>query len=268
MKDAEKMLSGSFTMDDFLNQVKTIQSMGSMKDILEKMPLGQMFGANIPPEALEKAADDKELVRVEAMIRSMTKEERKDPELFLDDGEGPAHARLSRRHKRTENKRAKEKDPNDLKPEDFVASRIRRVSKGSGRTEDEIRGLISRFLTMRGMFGMLGDMFGGLIPGMPQKPQGLMDKVPGMKMLKQANAMRKLLSDPNALGNLMNSMGGGQMPPGMPNLPGLGGLGGFPGMGGGAPAPERPSSSSKVDYKSLADKRRAEKLARRKNRSK
>ncbi len=34
-----------------------------------------------------------------------------------------------------------------------------------------MRGLVSRFMTMRGMFGMLGDMFGGLIPGMPAKPQ-------------------------------------------------------------------------------------------------
>lgn len=272
MKDAEKMLSGSFTMDDFLNQVKTIQSMGSMKDILEKMPLGQMFGANIPPEALEKAADDKELVRVEAMIRSMTKEERKDPEVFLDDGEGSGHSRLSRRHKRTEHKRAKEKDPNDLKAEDFVASRIRRVSRGSGRTEEEVRGLISRFLVMRGMFGMLGDMFGGLLPGMPQKPQGLMDKLPGMKMLKQANAMRKLLSDPNALGSLMNSLGGGGMPGGMPGMPGMPGLGGFGGLGGmpgaGGPQAGQRSGGGKVDYKTLADKRRAEKLARRKNRGK
>jgi signal recognition particle subunit SRP54 len=269
LKDAEKMLSGQFTMDDFLQQIKTIQSMGSMKDILEKMPLGQMFGANIPPEALEKAADDKELVRVEAMIRSMTKEERRDPEVFLDD-EGNS-GRGSRRQKRSIHKRAKEKDPNDLRPEDFVASRVSRVARGSGRTEDEVRGLISRFMVMRGMFGMLGDMFGGLIPGMPAKPQGLMDKVPGMKMLRQMNAMRKMLSDPNALGSLMNSLGGGGG--GMPNLGGLPGMGGFPGMGGlpgmgGAPNQGASRPGPKIDYKSLADKRRAEKLARRKNRDK
>ena len=276
MKDAEKMLSGNFTMDDFLQQIKTIQSMGSMKDLLEKMPLGQMFGANIPPEALEKAADDKELVRVEAMIRSMTKAERKDPELFLDDD---SDGSKSRRRKRVEHQKAREKDPNDLRPEDFVATRVARVARGSGRTEDEVRGLISRFMTMRGMFGMLGDMFGGMIPGMPQKQGGggLMDKVPGMKMLKQLNAMRKMMSDPNALGSLMNSLGGGGgLPgmggmPGMPGMPNLGGLG-LPGMGG--PQQQRGGGNnnaggmSKVDFKSLADKRRAEKLARRKNRDK
>src|SRR5690606_14254873 len=130
-----------------------------------------------------------------------TKDERRDPEVFLD-GDGNS-GKSSRRQKRSVHKAAKEKDPNDLRPEDFVASRVRRVARGSGRTEDDVRGLVGRFMTMRGMFGMLGDMFGGMIPGMPAKPAGMMDKVPGMKMLKQMNAMRKMMSDPNALGSLM-----------------------------------------------------------------
>ena len=37
-RDAQKMLSGKFDMWDFLNQIKTIRSMGSLGDLLEKMP--------------------------------------------------------------------------------------------------------------------------------------------------------------------------------------------------------------------------------------
>jgi signal recognition particle GTPase len=72
-KDAEKMLSGQVHDGRLPDQIKTIQSMGSLKDIMEKMPLGSMFGVDIPPEAMQQATDDKELVKVEAMIRSMTK---------------------------------------------------------------------------------------------------------------------------------------------------------------------------------------------------
>jgi signal recognition particle subunit SRP54 len=274
-RDAEKMLSGKFSMDDFLTQIKTIQSMGSLKDIMEKMPLASMFGIDLPPEALQQATDDKELEKVEAMIRSMTKAERQSPEVFFADDEPErGHAKLSRRKRRPERQGATP-DPNNLKPSDFVQSRIARVAKGSGRPEDEVRGLIGRFITMRDMFGQLGDMFGGLIPGFgPQKQGGLLDKVPGMQSIKQLNALRKLAQNPEAL----SSMFGGGMP-GMPGMPGMGGmpgmpglpggrggmpnLGGFGGMGGHSSAPK-----SNIDYKALAQKRKAEKAARKKNRKK
>src|SRR4029434_4715332 len=55
VKDAEKMLGGSFTMDDFLTQIRSIQKMGSMKELLDKMPLGSLFGGQIPQEAIEQA---------------------------------------------------------------------------------------------------------------------------------------------------------------------------------------------------------------------
>ncbi|MCA9685553.1 MAG: signal recognition particle protein Srp54, partial [Myxococcales bacterium] len=194
-KDAEKMLGGGFGMDDFLQQIKTIQSMGSMRDLIDKMPLGSLFGGDLPEELLEQAADDRELVKIEAMINSMTKHERKDPELFLSEdarSSTPAHAKLTRRKTRPK----KAKDPNSLEPDDFIVSRVARVARGSGRAAEEVMGLVSRFMVMRDMFGMLGDLMGG-------GGGGLLSKIPGLKQMKQMGAVRKLAKDPNALQALM-----------------------------------------------------------------
>src|SRR3984957_13108410 len=70
---AMKMLEGQFTLDDFLEQIRMIQKMGSLKDLIAKMPgMGDM----IPPGA---NLDDKELGRAEAIIQSLTKPERPAP---------------------------------------------------------------------------------------------------------------------------------------------------------------------------------------------
>ncbi|MBL4684699.1 MAG: signal recognition particle protein [Nannocystaceae bacterium] len=242
-EDAAKMLGGGFTMDDFLTQIRSIQKMGSIKDLMAKMPLGQMLGGEVPQDVLDQVADDGELNRVEAIIQSMTRAERAKPELFLKDGdpnERSAAAKLSRR------KRRPPKDPTkmaDLPAESFVESRLKRVARGSGRQEDDVRALVGRFLSMRDMFGMLGNMMGG--------GGGLLSKLPGVKQLKQMGAMRKLAKNPEALQAMM---GGGGMPgmPGMPpGMPGM--LPGMPGGGG--------KASSKAS-------RKKQKQARKKNRRK
>jgi len=260
--DAEKMLGGGFGMDDFLAQIKNIQSMGSMRDLMDKMPLGSLFGGDIPQEVLDQAADDRELTKIEAMIQSMTRQERQDPELFLAEGSRsstPAHAKLTRRKVRPK----KPKDPSALAPEDFVESRVKRVARGSGRQPDEVIGLVGRFMVMRDMFGMLGDLMGG---------SGFLSKLPGFKQAKQLGAIRKLAKDPEALQALM---GGGGLP-GLPGLPGMGG--GMPGMGPGGAMPDLASmlgdvagagakKSSKGKPKSK-DKHKNDRKARRKNRRK
>lgn len=258
--DAEKMLGGGFGMDDFLAQIKNIQSMGSMRDLIDKMPLGSLFGGDIPQEVLDQAADDGELVKIEAMINSMTRQERKDPELFLAESarsSTPAHAKLTRRKVRPK----KPKDPSALTPEDFVDSRISRVARGSGRDPEEVIGLVGRFMVMRDMFGMLGDLMGG--------SGGLLGKLPGFKQAKQLGAIRKLAKDPDALQALM---GGG----GMPGMPGLPGMGGMPGMGAGGAMPDLASmlgevaggkKGSKAKPKGK-DKHKQDRKARRKNRRK
>lgn len=248
-KDAEKMLGGAFGMDDFLSQIKAIQKMGSLKDLMGKMPLGAMLGADIPQEALDQAMDDRELVKIEAMIHSMTRTERQDPSLFLldgADGRGSAAAKLQRRKRPM-----RPKDPTkmaELGPESFLDTRVARVARGSGRTEEDVRGLVSRFIAMRDMFGMLGDMMGG---------SGMLSKLPGFKQMKQMGAMRKMAKNPELLQSMM---GGGGLPGGMPPMP--------PGFGPGMPdlsslAGFAGASPSKGPSKT---QRKQQKQARKKNR--
>src|SRR5947199_2673336 len=77
-EDAEKILTGNFDLHDFVEQIKLVKKMGSVGDLLEKFPL---FGEL--PEGI--TFDDKELVRVEAMIASMTKTERANPQIIGDE---------------------------------------------------------------------------------------------------------------------------------------------------------------------------------------
>jgi signal recognition particle subunit SRP54 len=125
-KDAVKMLKGQFTFSDFMKQINMIRKMGSMRSIMEKLPgMGDLM-SQLPAEAL----DDRELGKVEAIIQSMTKQERNDPDV-LDD------------------------------------SRIRRIAGGCGRDETDVKELHERFNQMRQMMAGLGNsgLFGGM-PGM------------------------------------------------------------------------------------------------------
>ena len=248
-RDAEKMLGGSFTMDDFLNQIRSIQKMGSLKDLMDKMPLGNLFGGQVPQEALDQAMDDRELVKIEAIIQSMTAKERARPDMFLleeSDNAAPGSARWTRKPRAP-----KAKDPSkyaEMGPEQFVGTRVARVARGSGRTDDDVRGLVGRFLGMRDVFGMLGGLMGG-------GGGGMMGNLPGVKQLRQLGAMRKLAKNPEMLQGLMG--GGGGMP-GLPGIPGMPGLPPGPGM---SPRPGAPRPAAKADRKKQKD-------ARKKNRRK
>ena len=198
-KDAAKMLRGEFSFHDFLKQINMIRKMGSMRSILEKLPgMGDLL-KQVPPEAL----DDKEFKKVEAIIQSMTKTERNNPDVVND-------------------------------------SRMDRIARGSGRPLQEVTELYQRFNEMRKMMGNLSNS--GAFAGMPGMPGGR----------AQRRAMEK-----------MGGMGGG-MPPGMmpPSMGGMGGMGGMPEMGGG----EAPMS--KEEKIALANKRRADRKARKKSRKK
>ena len=124
---AMKMLSGQFTLDDFLEQIRMIQKMGSLKDILAKVPGMQEM---MPPGA---SVDDGELVRVEAVIQSFTKFERRDPYALI-------------------------REP----------TRVARISKGCGQPEVAVQELVQKFLYMKQMMEGLGANQGllGRIPGM------------------------------------------------------------------------------------------------------
>jgi signal recognition particle subunit SRP54 len=74
-EDAKKLLSGRFSMRDFVDQIRLVRKMGPLKDLLEKFPLfGEMTDQLNP--------DEKELSKIEAMFDSMTEKERLNPTLI------------------------------------------------------------------------------------------------------------------------------------------------------------------------------------------
>jgi signal recognition particle subunit SRP54 len=127
-EDAEKILTGNFDLHDFVEQIKLVKKMGSVGDLLEKFPL---FGEL--PEGI--TFDDKELVRVEAMISSMTKIERKNPTIITDE-------------------------------------RIERIAKGSGQPKNAVRGLLERFFGMQKVMKQLGGGPGGAGAGLLSRLPG------------------------------------------------------------------------------------------------
>ena len=71
-EDAKKLLSGRFNMKDFMEQIRTVRKMGSLRDLMEKMPfLGEMTEQLNP--------DEKELDKIDALYNSMTEQERLEP---------------------------------------------------------------------------------------------------------------------------------------------------------------------------------------------
>jgi signal recognition particle subunit SRP54 len=72
-EDAERILKGSFSMDDLLSQLRTIQKMGPLREVFAKLP--GMSG-------LAEQVDERELTKVEAMIQSMTRSERGNPRVI------------------------------------------------------------------------------------------------------------------------------------------------------------------------------------------
>jgi len=210
-----------------------------LKDIFEKMPF---FGGALP-EGVN--LDDRELTKIEAMISSMTREERTNPQVFVATTWEDFVATSGRQAKR---RRA-----------DFHPGRVKRVASGSGRTENEVKELLQKFAQMRQMMVQLG------------ASTGLMGKIPGFKQFSQ---MKKLANmDINAL----MSAGGG-LPPGLgegggglPNMPAMPGIptGHIPGLPKGYNPPGSKGAVGQVrasDKQKARDKRKAEKAERKKNR--
>ena len=223
-EDAMRMLEGRFTLDDFLDQIRMIQKMGPLKDIVAKMPgMGEMMPADVN-------LDDRELVRIEAMISSFTRLEKEDPYALI-------------------------REPN----------RVKRIAKGSGTKEEQVSELVQKFLFMRQMMEGLGQNMGmlGKIPGMKnlamaknlQKMAG-QGGMPGMGGFPGMPGMGGFPGMPG--------MGGFPGMPGMP--PGFPGFPGMPGMGGpdSSLTKMKPLSASEKNAKKAQRKR--EKDARRKSR--
>jgi signal recognition particle subunit SRP54 len=226
--DAERLMSGEFTLEDFLDQVKMIQKMGSLKDLVDKLPLGGMFPGGLP-EGVN--LDDRELVRIEAIISSMTRFEKKDPYALV-------------------------REP----------GRVKRISKGSGTKPEAVNELVQKFLFMRQMMGGLGQNLGmmGKIPGMKTAAMAR-----NMKKMMSGGGMPGMpgMGGFPGMGGMggMPGMGGfpGMGMPGMGGFPGMG----MPGMG----APEAPSMTkmktlSPAERNAKKGQRKRERDARKKGR--
>jgi signal recognition particle subunit SRP54 len=230
-EDAARMMSGEFTLEDFLEQVRTIQRMGSLKDLMEKIP---GISGMIPPGT---NVDDKELVRIEAMIQSMTRHERSDPYSLV-------------------------REP----------SRVTRIARGSGQPEQGVSELVQKFLFMKQMMSGMGQNMGllGNIPGMKNLNMARQMRR-AMKSGKLQDMMNSMGGIPGAPG-----MGGmpGMPGMGMPGMPGMGmpGMGmpgmpgfGMPGMGGGTgDGTPRMKSLSKSERNARKADRKRERAARKK----
>ncbi len=110
----KKLRKATFDLEDFLDQLQQIKKMGSIGQLLDMVPGMSGLSRKLPAEAL----DDKQLKHVEAIIRSMTPAERKDP--MIIDG-----------------------------------SRKRRIARGSGTSAQEVNQLLNQFQQMRKMMKQL-----------------------------------------------------------------------------------------------------------------
>jgi len=72
----ESMRSNQFTLDDFLGALEQVRKMGGVKDLLSMMPGG------IAAQMKDVQVDDREMARIEAIVKSMTKAERRDPKII------------------------------------------------------------------------------------------------------------------------------------------------------------------------------------------
>lgn len=222
-EDALRMMQGKFTLDDFLNQIRMIQKMGSLKDLVEKMPgMGQMM----PPGAASQL-DDQELVKIESIIQSMTKQEKADPNALI-------------------------REP----------GRVKRVARGSGSPEEAVSDLVQKFLFMQQMMSGMGQNMGGLLGNLPGLKQLGMAR--NLRRAMKSGKMPPGMPDLNAL---MGGGGFPGMPPGMGGFPGMPpGFPGMPDLGGGG-APAAPLRTlSKAEKNARKNQRRAEKSARKKGR--
>lgn len=111
---AKKMLKGNFDLEDFLSQLNQIKKLGPLENILKMLPGAKKMGLN------NVNVDPKLMKRTEAIILSMTIEERRDPNILK-------------------------------------ASRKKRIAAGSGTSVEEINKLLKQFEEMKKMMKMLGN---------------------------------------------------------------------------------------------------------------
>lgn len=108
----KKMSKGKFDLEDFLKQLNQIKKLGPLENLLKLLPGAKKMGLN------NVKIDPKRMMRIEAIVLSMTPEERKNPDILK-------------------------------------ASRKKRIAKGSGTTVTEVNQLLKQFEEMKKMMKMM-----------------------------------------------------------------------------------------------------------------
>ncbi|MDE3156700.1 MAG: signal recognition particle protein [Acidobacteriota bacterium] len=115
----QKIRLDDFTLDDFRDQLRTIRKMGPLESIMGMLPgLGNL------KQLADNKPDEKQLARIEAIIGSMTPQERRRQDIIN-------------------------------------GSRRKRIARGSGTTVEEVNKLLKQFVQMRKMLKSIGGMGGG-----------------------------------------------------------------------------------------------------------
>jgi signal recognition particle subunit SRP54 len=123
----EKIKKGGFSLEDFRDQLKTLRKMGPLEHILGMLP-----GMGAVKQIADQKPDERQLRRIEAVINSMTPEERKHAEII--DG-----------------------------------SRRKRIARGSGTSVEDVNRLLKQFNEMQRMLKVVGQMTGEPIAAPPKK---------------------------------------------------------------------------------------------------
>ncbi|AKK09139.1 signal recognition particle protein [Corynebacterium testudinoris] len=189
---AAKLGAGELTLEDFLDQMLMIRRMGPIGNLLKMLPGGKQMNQ------MADMVDEKQLDRIQAIIRGMTPGERSDPKILN-------------------------------------ASRRKRIAAGSGVTVTDVNQLVDRFFEAKKAMSQMAGQFG--LPGAgvnrsatKKKPKGRKGKggkrkpvknrptqpqmpggMPGMPDMAQLQQMQKQ----------MEAGGGMSGMPGMPKLPGM-----------------------------------------------
>lgn len=143
-KNAKKMMSGQFTLEDMLSQLRQINKLGSFSGIMKMIPgMGQIAGQ------IDDVKASNDLKRIEAIICSMTKEEKENPGILR-------------------------------------ASRKSRIANGSGVQVSDVNKLLKQYEQMQQMMKMMNQMQSGRMPNMNMMNQmartSAMSKPRGPKM--------------------------------------------------------------------------------------
>ena len=183
LETASKLSTGELTLEDFLNQMLMIRKMGPIANLLKMLPGGSQMSA------MADMIDEKQLDRVQAIIRGMTPLERNNPKILN-------------------------------------ASRRRRIANGSGVTVTEVNQLIERFFEAKKMMGQMANQMGlgGGRSATKKKPKGRKGKNGKRRPPKQSRGggMPNMGGMPGMGGGMpsmaelqkmQEQLGGGGMPP-------------------------------------------------------